>query len=69
MIVLNKCRSHHVDSMFPLDLVTVVEQKGLITSQLILDWLNWDFVDRVTHLESITRLDKFFGNCEDILRE
>ena len=69
LVILNKSRSHHIDSVLSLDLVTIVQQKGLKTGQLFLNWLHWHLIDCLSNLESVHGRQQLLGNVEDVLRK
>ena len=69
VVVFDESRSHHVDSMFPLDFIAVVQQKRLIPCKLLLNRLNGNFINCLSYLESFYGLYELLCYGEDILRE
>jgi hypothetical protein len=67
--VLDEGRLVHRDAVLALQLVSIVDQEWLVSSQLLLDGLHRDFVDRLLDLESLHRLEELFGDIEDVSRE
>ena len=45
LIILNKGRLHHVDSVLALNLIAVMQEEGLVTRQFFLNRLDWHLVN------------------------
>ena len=69
LIVLDKRRFHHVNTMLTLDFLTIVQKEFLISAQLLLDGLHRDLINCVADLERSHRLKQLFGYVEHILGE
>ena len=53
LVVLYKSRLHHVDAVFALNLIAVMQEKRLVTRQFFLNRLNWHLINRLADLERI----------------
>ena len=69
LVVLNKRRFHHVNSMLSLNLLAIVQKELLVASQLLLDWFHRHFVDCLANLECSQCLQKLLCYIKHVLWE
>ena len=69
LVVLDECWLHHIDAVLALNLLTVVEEEGLVAGKLLLDGLNRHLVDSGANLQGLHRRHQLLCNVEDIFRK
>lgn len=66
---LDERRLAHVDTVLPLNFISIVDQECLVPLQLLLNWLDWHLIDRLSHLHGFHCEQKLLSDVEDVSRE